>query len=124
LQRVLEAETDGHPGCEKHGSSGDNSGDSRNGYSGKTVATENQEPEGSLRTAAAAEVSAAGGCRICSLPAWTGAGPVFRSGPGGVSRHPRPDVHRPYGPQFDQVRLVPGPEETMRRFEGGVFGSC
>jgi transposase-like protein len=43
LQRVLEAEMDGHLGYEKHGNSGDNTGDSRNGYSGKTVLTENQE---------------------------------------------------------------------------------
>jgi transposase-like protein len=39
LQRVLEAEMDGHLGYQKH----DNSGDSRNGYSEKTVLTENQE---------------------------------------------------------------------------------
>jgi transposase-like protein len=43
LQRVLEAEMDGHLGYQKHDNSGDNSGDSRNGYSGKTVLTENQE---------------------------------------------------------------------------------
>jgi transposase-like protein len=43
LQRVLETERDGHPGYEKHDNAGDNSGDRRNGYSGKTVLTENQE---------------------------------------------------------------------------------
>jgi transposase-like protein len=43
LQRALETEMDEHPGCEKHDNAGDNSGDSRNGYSGKTVLTENQE---------------------------------------------------------------------------------
>ncbi|MDR1306316.1 MAG: IS256 family transposase [Treponema sp.] len=43
LQRVLEAEMDGHLGYQKHGNSGDNSGDSRNGYSEKTVLTGNQE---------------------------------------------------------------------------------
>jgi transposase-like protein len=43
LQRVLEAEMDGHPGYQKHDNAGDNSGDSRNGYSQKTVLTENQE---------------------------------------------------------------------------------
>jgi transposase-like protein len=43
LQRVLETEMDGHLGYEKHDGAGDNSGDSRNGYSGKTVLTENQE---------------------------------------------------------------------------------
>jgi hypothetical protein len=37
LQRVLEAEMDGHPGYQKHDNSEDNSGDSRNGYSEKTV---------------------------------------------------------------------------------------
>jgi transposase-like protein len=35
---------DGHPGCRKHDNSGGNTGDSRNGYGGKTVLTENQEP--------------------------------------------------------------------------------
>jgi transposase-like protein len=34
---------DGYPGYEKHDNSGDNSGDSRNGYRGKTVLTENRE---------------------------------------------------------------------------------
>ncbi|MDR1210688.1 MAG: transposase [Spirochaetaceae bacterium] len=43
LQRVLEAGMDGHPGCRKRGNAGDNSGDSRNGCSGKTVLTESQE---------------------------------------------------------------------------------
>jgi transposase-like protein len=43
LQRALEAETDGYLGYQKHDNAGDNSGDSRNGYSGKTVLTENQE---------------------------------------------------------------------------------
>jgi hypothetical protein len=42
LQRVLETEMDGHLGYQKHDNSGDNSGDSRNGYRGKTVLTENQ----------------------------------------------------------------------------------
>jgi transposase-like protein len=43
LQRVLEAEMDEHLGYSKHDNAGDNSGDSRNGYSEKTVLTENQE---------------------------------------------------------------------------------
>jgi transposase-like protein len=43
LQRVLDTEMDGHLGYQKHDNSGDNSGDSRNGYSEKTVLTENQE---------------------------------------------------------------------------------
>jgi transposase-like protein len=43
LQRVLETEMDGHLGYGKHDNAGDNSGDSRNGYSGKTVLAENQE---------------------------------------------------------------------------------
>jgi transposase-like protein len=43
LQRVLETEMDGHLGYEKHDSTRDNSGDSRNGYSEKTVLTENHE---------------------------------------------------------------------------------
>jgi transposase-like protein len=34
---------DGHPGYQKRDNSGGNSGDSRNGYSGKTVLTENQD---------------------------------------------------------------------------------
>jgi transposase-like protein len=42
LSRILNAETDEHLGYEKHSSNGDNSGDSRNGYSEKTVLTENQ----------------------------------------------------------------------------------
>jgi transposase-like protein len=43
LQRLLEAEMDGHLGYQMHDNPGDNSGDSRNGYSGKTVLTENRE---------------------------------------------------------------------------------
>jgi transposase-like protein len=43
LQRALEAEVENRLGYEKHGNSGDNSGDSRNGYSEKTVLAENQE---------------------------------------------------------------------------------
>jgi transposase-like protein len=43
LQKALEAELTGHPGYEKHDSAGDNSGDSRNGHSEKTVLLENQE---------------------------------------------------------------------------------
>ncbi|GHT81616.1 hypothetical protein FACS1894130_13330 [Spirochaetia bacterium] len=42
LSKILEAELDGHLGYTKHSSAGDNSGDSRNGYSEKTVLTENQ----------------------------------------------------------------------------------
>jgi transposase-like protein len=43
LQQALEAEMNEHLGYEKHSSAGDNSGDSRNGYSEKTVLAENQE---------------------------------------------------------------------------------
>jgi transposase-like protein len=43
LSKILEAEMDGHLGYAKHSGAGDNCGDSRNGYSGKTVLTENQE---------------------------------------------------------------------------------
>jgi transposase-like protein len=42
LSRVLKAEMDEHLGYEKNSNAGDNSGDSRNGYSEKTVLTENQ----------------------------------------------------------------------------------
>jgi transposase-like protein len=38
----MNAEMDEHLGYEKHSSEGDNTGDSRNGYSEKTVLTENQ----------------------------------------------------------------------------------
>jgi transposase-like protein len=40
---VLEAELTEHLGYEKHDKAGDNSGDSRNGHTEKTVFTENQE---------------------------------------------------------------------------------
>jgi transposase-like protein len=43
LQKALEAEMTGHLGYEKHDNAGDNSGNSGNGYSEKTVLTENQE---------------------------------------------------------------------------------
>jgi len=43
LQRALDAEMDMHLGYEKHDNAGDHSGDSRNGYTEKTVLTENQE---------------------------------------------------------------------------------
>jgi transposase-like protein len=43
LQKALEAEMTSHLGYEKHDRAGDQSGNSRNGYSGKTVLTENQE---------------------------------------------------------------------------------
>ncbi|GHU44803.1 hypothetical protein FACS1894190_16490 [Spirochaetia bacterium] len=37
--KILEAELEEHPGYEKNSNAGDNSGDSRNGYSEKTVLT-------------------------------------------------------------------------------------
>jgi hypothetical protein len=43
LQRALEAEMTGHLGYEKNSSAGDNSGNSRNGHTEKTVLLENQE---------------------------------------------------------------------------------
>jgi transposase-like protein len=43
LQKALEAELTEHLGYEKHDNAGDKSGNSRNGYSEKTVLTENQE---------------------------------------------------------------------------------
>jgi transposase-like protein len=42
LQRALEAEMTGHPGYEKNSCDGDNSGNSRNGHTEKTVLLENQ----------------------------------------------------------------------------------
>ncbi|GHT79266.1 hypothetical protein FACS1894130_07480 [Spirochaetia bacterium] len=42
LSRIMNAEKDEHLGYEKDSNAGDNSGDSRNGYSEKTVLTENQ----------------------------------------------------------------------------------
>jgi transposase-like protein len=42
LQRALEAEMSGHLGYEKNSSDGDNSGNSRNGHTEKTVLLENQ----------------------------------------------------------------------------------
>ena len=42
LSRIMNAEMDEHLGYEKNSNAGDNSGDSRNGYSEKTVLTENQ----------------------------------------------------------------------------------
>jgi len=42
LQRALEAEMTGHLGYEKNSSAGDNSGNSRNGHTEKTVLLENQ----------------------------------------------------------------------------------
>ncbi|MCL2374436.1 MAG: transposase, partial [Treponema sp.] len=43
LQRALEAEMTEHLGYEKNSSSGDNSGNSRNGHTEKTILLENQE---------------------------------------------------------------------------------
>jgi transposase-like protein len=42
LSKIMEAEMDEHLGYDKHSSDGDNTGDSRNGHSEKTVLTENQ----------------------------------------------------------------------------------
>ena len=42
LNKILEAEMEEHIGYKKNSNDGDNSGDSRNGYSEKTVLTENQ----------------------------------------------------------------------------------
>jgi hypothetical protein len=42
LSRILEAEMDGHLGCEKNSNAGDNSEDRRNGRSEKTILTENR----------------------------------------------------------------------------------
>jgi transposase-like protein len=42
LSRILEAEMDEHLGYKKNSNAGDNSGDSRNGHSEKTILTENQ----------------------------------------------------------------------------------
>ena len=39
LEKMLQAEMDEHLGYEKNSNAGDNSGDSRNGYSEKTVIT-------------------------------------------------------------------------------------
>jgi transposase-like protein len=39
LQEMLEAEMDEHLGYRKHSNEGDNSGNSRNGYSDKTIKT-------------------------------------------------------------------------------------
>lgn len=41
--RVLDAEMDGHLGYKKHDNAGDNSGNSRNGYTRKTVITEDND---------------------------------------------------------------------------------
>jgi hypothetical protein len=43
LRRALECEMDPHPGCQKYDSAGDNTRDSRNGYTKKAVLTGNQE---------------------------------------------------------------------------------
>jgi transposase-like protein len=43
LRRALECEMDLHSGYQKHDSAGDNTGDSRNGYTKKAVLTGNQE---------------------------------------------------------------------------------
>ena len=45
LNRVLEAEMEAHLGYKKHSNIGDNTGNSRNGYSKKTVLTREQEVE-------------------------------------------------------------------------------
>lgn len=45
LEKMLEAEMDEHLGYEKHSSKGDNSGNSRNGYSRKTIKSEWGESE-------------------------------------------------------------------------------
>ena len=45
LNKVLEAEMDVHLGYKKNSNEGDNSGNSRNGYSKKTVLTQDQEVE-------------------------------------------------------------------------------
>jgi transposase-like protein len=42
LQKILEAEMTVHLGYDKNSNTGDNSGDSRNGHTEKTVLTENQ----------------------------------------------------------------------------------
>jgi transposase-like protein len=42
LQKILEAEMTAHLGYDKNSNAGDNSGDSRNGHTEKTVLTENQ----------------------------------------------------------------------------------
>jgi transposase-like protein len=43
-QKALETEMTVHLGYEKNSNAGDNSGDSRNGYSERTICLENQEP--------------------------------------------------------------------------------
>lgn len=45
LEKMLEAEMDEHLGYEKHSSTGDNSGNSRNGYGKKTIKSEWGESE-------------------------------------------------------------------------------
>ena len=42
LQKILDSEMTSHLGYPKHSSAGDNSGNSRNGYSEKTIHTESQ----------------------------------------------------------------------------------
>jgi hypothetical protein len=48
LQKILEAEMTTHLGYEKNSSAGDNSGDSRNRHTEKTVLTENQSVTGAI----------------------------------------------------------------------------
>ena len=45
LNRILEAEMDVHLGYKKHSNNGDNSGNSRNGYSKKKILTHDQNVE-------------------------------------------------------------------------------
>jgi transposase-like protein len=45
LQAALNAEMDGHLGYSKHDNAGDNTGNSRNGYTEKTVLLENQSAD-------------------------------------------------------------------------------
>ncbi len=45
LNRILEAEMDVHLGYKKHSNEGDNSGNSRNGYSKKKILTHDQNVE-------------------------------------------------------------------------------
>ena len=45
LNRILEAEMDVHLGYKKHSNDGDNSGNSRNGYSKKKILTHDQNVE-------------------------------------------------------------------------------
>ena len=121
LERALGAELSMHLGYEKGDPAGRGTGNSRNGYSDKTVLSEDGEIDiavprdrtGSLRAQdpGPRRYPDCGRRRAQGLPR----GDLHR-----ISADDGADLHRPSDPQLAGLRLVEGPQEDRSRHQGDL----